>query len=142
MTPGRSGGRSTPGKDEGIKGVPQPSSPPFTKQSVTPRSTGFLPVTKVKTIILPNGETGHHYTVGECNVIQTDKRHFSISHTQRDPTWEEIASTRYALLPKAKDCVMVLPPEWDYANLHEHCFHVHLLRALVPGERLHNSEAW
>jgi len=26
---GQSGGRSTPGKDEGIKGVPQPSSPPL-----------------------------------------------------------------------------------------------------------------
>ena len=25
----QSGGRSTPGKDEGIKGVPQPSSPPL-----------------------------------------------------------------------------------------------------------------
>ena len=32
---GQSGGRSTPGKDEGIKGVPQPSSPPLSR-SVCP----------------------------------------------------------------------------------------------------------
>jgi hypothetical protein len=29
--PSQSGGRSTPGKDEGIKGVPQPSSPPLSQ---------------------------------------------------------------------------------------------------------------
>jgi hypothetical protein len=106
--------------------------------SITPRSAGFLPVEHVGTAPM----AGEHYTVGGANVIQTDKRHFSISCPDRDPTWEEIASARFALLPKAKDCVMVLPPEWDYANLHEHCFHVHMLRALAPGERFHNEEAW
>jgi len=33
---GQSGGRSTPGKDEGIKGVPQPSSPPLSQSGVRP----------------------------------------------------------------------------------------------------------
>jgi hypothetical protein len=75
-------------------------------------------------------------------VIQTDRRHLSISCSDRDPTWEEVASARYALLPKARDCVMVLPPEWEYVNLHEHCFHVHLLRNLAPGGRFHNPESW
>jgi hypothetical protein len=106
---------------------------------VTSRTAGFLPV---KHIGPGPAGMGQHFTVGGANVLQTDKRHFSISCPDRDPTWDEIASARYALLPKAKDCVMVLPPEWDYANVHEHCFHVHLLRALAPGERLHNEVAW
>ena len=82
------------------------------------------------------------YRVGECKVIQTDRRHFSISHEDRDPTWEEIAAARYALLPKLKDCVLLLPPDDEYVNAHEHCFHVHLLRNLAPGGRFHNPEAW
>ena len=31
----QSGGRSTPGKDEGIRGVPQPSSPPLGQNEAT-----------------------------------------------------------------------------------------------------------
>jgi len=88
------------------------------------------------------GLRGEHYRVGECNVIQTTKTHFSISNPRRDPTWEEIASARYALLPKLKDCVMVLPPDDAYVNVHEHCFHVHMLRTLAPGGLFHNAEAW
>jgi hypothetical protein len=85
---------------------------------------------------------GQHYKVGAANVLQTNKTHFSISCPDRDPTWEEIAAARYALLPKLKDCVMLLPPEDDYVNAHEHCFHVHLLRNLAPGGWAHNSESW
>jgi len=106
--------------------------------SITPRSAGFLPVEHVGEA--PLG--GEHYRVGEANVVQTDKRHFSISCPDRDPSWDEIASARYALLPKAKDCVMVLPPEWEYVNVHEHCFHVHMLRTLAPGGRFYNEETW
>lgn len=87
----------------------------------------------------PDGDV---YRVGECTVIQTDKRHFSISHPHRDQTWQEIAAARYALLPKLRDCALLLPPDEDYVNVHEHCFHVHLLRELAPGGRFHNEEAW
>ena len=90
----------------------------------------------------PAGPGASKYRVGECTVIQSDRRHFSISHPTRDPTWEEIAAARYALLPKLKDCVMLLPPDDDYVNVHEHCFHVHLLRNLAPGGRFYNEENW
>jgi hypothetical protein len=106
--------------------------------SPTPRSAGFLAVEHVG----PGPMGGEHYRVGDADVIQTDRTHFSISCADRDPTWGEIASARYALLPRAKDCVMVLPPDWHYANLHEHCFHVHMLRTLAPGGRFHSEEAW
>jgi hypothetical protein len=108
------------------------------RESITPRSAGFLQVKFVG----PGPDGSKHYKVGGADVLQTDKRHLSISRPDRDPTWDEIASARYALLPKAKDCVMVLPPEWHYANLHKHCFHIHMLRTLAPGERFHNAEAW
>jgi hypothetical protein len=88
------------------------------------------------------GSTGERYRVGGADVIQTVKTHLSISCPDRDPTWEEIAAARYALLPKLKDCVMLLPPDRDYVNVHEHCFHVHLLRNLAPGGWAHNPEAW
>ena len=85
---------------------------------------------------------GEHYRVGECDVLQTDKRHFSISHPERYPTWDEIAAARYALLPRLRDCALVLPPEHDYVNVHDNCFHVHLLRELGPGGRFHNRDGW
>jgi len=85
---------------------------------------------------------GEVYRVGECDVIQDDKRHLSISHPKRYPTWDEIATARYALLPRMRDCVMVLPPDDEYANLHPNCFHVHVLRDLAPGGRFHNPDSW
>jgi hypothetical protein len=90
----------------------------------------------------PPPADGELYKIGECYVIQTDKRHFSISHPDRYPTWDEIAAARYALLPKLRDCVMVLPPDDEYANVHDNCFHVHLLRELGPGGRFHNPNSW
>lgn len=86
--------------------------------------------------------TGVRYRVGECTVIQTDPFHLSISAPDRDPTWQEIAAARYALLPKSRDCAMVLPPDDEYVNVHEHCFHVFLLRDLGPRGRHHNPEGW
>jgi hypothetical protein len=97
-----------------------------------------LKVTKVG----PHPMGGEVYRVGGASVIQTDKTHLSISCPDRDPSWEEIAAARYALLPRLKDCVMLLPPEDDYVNVHEHCFHVHLLRNLAPGGWAHNAENW
>ncbi len=103
----------------------------------TPRTAGYLPVEYVD-----RQGPFERYHVGECLVLQSRKTHLSISHPYRDPTWNEIASARYALLPKLKDCVMVLPPDDNYANVHEHCFHVHMLRELAPGGDFHNADAW
>jgi hypothetical protein len=109
----------------------------------TGRVIGRSQRTRMKVMkVGPGPFGGEHYKVGGADVLQTDKRHFSISCPDRDPTWEEIAAARYALLPKLKDCVMKLPPEGDYVNVHEHCFHVHLLRTLAPGGPQHNPEGW
>lgn len=103
-----------------------------------PRSAGHLRVYHVGAA--PMG--GELYKVGDASVIQSRSTHFSISSCERDPTWDEIAAARYALLPKLKDCVMVMPPASDYVNVHNHCFHVYRLRDLAPGGWAHNPEAW
>ena len=54
--------------------------------------------------------------------------HFSIAHPWRHPSWDEIASARYTLVPGDIAMVMVLPPEDEYVNVHEHCFHLHECR--------------
>jgi hypothetical protein len=109
----------------------------------TGRIIGRSERTRLKVTKLGPGPWGSDsYRVGGATVIQTDKTHLSISCPDRDPTWEEIAAARYALLPKLKDCVMLLPPDSGYVNLHEHCFHVHLLRNLGPGGWAHNKENW
>lgn len=65
----------------------------------------------------------------ECTVLvsrdpYTDEWHLSISHVDRDPSWEEISGARYQFIPDEVTMVQVLPPRADYTNLHEHCFHL------------------
>lgn len=50
--------------------------------------------------------------------------HLSISRTNRDPSWDEIATARYRLLPLVPNMVMPLPALADYVNLHPHTFHL------------------
>ena len=108
---------------------------------ITPRSSGFLKVNKIGATMI-GGIRADVYRVGGARVLQNARTHFSISCDERDPTWEEIASARYALLPRLRDCVMLLPPDDEYVNLHAHCFHIHMLRTLAPGERFHNPDSW
>jgi len=58
--------------------------------------------------------------------------HLSISHPYRDPTWDEIVSARYALVPNEVWMMQVLPPKEVYVNVHEHVFH---LWEIEPDDR-------
>lgn len=51
--------------------------------------------------------------------------HLSIAHTDRYPTWDEIADVRYALLPDEIYAAIIMPPKAEYVNVHNNCFHVH-----------------
>lgn len=56
--------------------------------------------------------------------------HISVSHPYRFPTWEEIKSAWYDLVPGAGqdfEGVIILPRLSEYVNIHENCFHVHQL---------------
>lgn len=76
------------------------------------------------------GSTVTAYVMGACRILVTtdepDGWHLSISCPTRYPTWDEIATARYALGPKDVDVVMHLPPEDEYVNVHEYCFHLHV----------------
>lgn len=65
-----------------------------------------------------------------CQIIMGKEMnlwHLSISHLERYPTWEEIKQSRYDLLPRDRNFVMVLPPPGEYVNVHPNCFHLHEL---------------
>lgn len=51
--------------------------------------------------------------------------HLSISRADRDPSWQEIATARYRLLPDVPEMAMYLPPASEYVNLHPHTFHLY-----------------
>lgn len=77
------------------------------------------------------------FTMGRCTIIvgnEPDGWHISISRKDRDPSWDEIATARYRLLPHVEEMVMFLPPLRDYVNIDEHCFHLSELRRAVVEE--------
>src|SRR5580765_7472421 len=51
--------------------------------------------------------------------------HLSISRHDRDPSWDEIATARYRLLPAELTFAMFLPPRAEYVNLHQYTFHLY-----------------
>lgn len=72
------------------------------------------------------------FIYGETTILlakEMGKWHISISHPQRDPTWEEIKHVRYELVPGNATMAMILPPKSEYVNLHVHCFHLWEVRA-------------
>lgn len=72
------------------------------------------------------------FMLGECKVLVSDMVereklggwHISISHPDRYPTWDEIYSARYQLMPMSIDVAMYLPPPNEYVNVHSNCFHL------------------
>lgn len=66
------------------------------------------------------------YRMGECYIIvgRTDRWHMSISHPTRYPTWDEIKTARYALIPRHVTMAMILPPPDEYLNVHQTTFHL------------------
>jgi len=68
------------------------------------------------------------FTMGGCSIILgredpngagTALWHLSISHPSRHPTWDEIKTARYRLLPPEIDMAMHLPPPQNYVNVEE-----------------------
>jgi hypothetical protein len=71
-------------------------------------------------------------TTTHCKVLVSHTHalgwHLSISHPWRNPTWDEIKSARYALIPDGARMTMDLPPSDEFVNVHEHCFHLYECR--------------
>jgi hypothetical protein len=56
--------------------------------------------------------------------------HLSVSCEHRYPTWDEIFTAWYDLVPDAAEIegAILLPRKSEYVNLHPNCFHIHQLR--------------
>jgi hypothetical protein len=62
--------------------------------------------------------------------------HISISCPTRYPTWDEIYTAWYDLVPDAANIngAIILPRKAEYVNAHPNCFHVYQLRdEEIPG---------
>jgi hypothetical protein len=65
----------------------------------------------------------------KCRIIVSHEPengwHLSISRTDRDPSWDDIVTARYRLLPDVYNMAMFLPKAEDYVNIHPHTFHLY-----------------
>lgn len=83
---------------------------------------------------------GDWYAWGDCFVHVAKENglwHLSISVPYRYPTWDEIFTAWYDLVPGAGhdfNGAIFLPRKSEYVNIHPNCFHVHQLEdAEVPS---------
>lgn len=68
------------------------------------------------------------YMMRGCRIIVSREPqgwHLSISRGDREPSWQEIATARYRLLPDVPEMAMFLPPLDEYVNIHPRCFHLY-----------------
>lgn len=69
-----------------------------------------------------------YFMMGACRIIVSKDPqgwHLSISCANRDPTWDEIVTARYRLLPDVPEMSMHFPRLSNYVNVHKHVFHLH-----------------
>lgn len=66
------------------------------------------------------------YRLGSCTVmVGTHPEHgwhLSIAHHKRYPTWQEVVTARYALIPDEAMMAMLLPSKQEYIDIHKFCF--------------------
>lgn len=73
---------------------------------------------------------GDWYRWGDISVYVAEEDglwHLSISHPSRHPTWAEIFTAWYDLVPGAGsefEGAIYLPRKTEYVNTHKNCFHV------------------
>ena len=76
---------------------------------------------------------GDWYSWGDVTVHVAKENglyHISVSVPYRYPTWDEIYTAWYDLVPGAGsefNGAIILPRKTEYVNIHPNCFHVHQL---------------
>jgi hypothetical protein len=91
------------------------------------RINSSVPIVEIQAPQLPELAGAKAFMMNGCRIIVNDEAdgwHLSISRRDRDPTWGEIATARYRLLPHVAEMKMILPPLDEYLNLHPHTFHL------------------
>lgn len=69
----------------------------------------------------PNPIQGWHLSISCNSRIQTPNGR---NQPLRYPTWDEIKEARYRFLPLDLLVGMILPPQEEYVDVHETCFHL------------------
>src|SRR5271167_1969316 len=80
-------------------------------------------------------EDGHLTAMAACEANprwEGPRWHLSISHRTNDhpprpgryPTWDEVGDARYRFIPDSVTMAMLLPPQAEYVNEMETCFHL------------------
>lgn len=67
------------------------------------------------------------FKFGECSVITSidgGKKHLSISHDERLPTYEELKEARYKFFPDVPYMAQIFPPKSEFVNMHKFCLHL------------------
>ena len=86
------------------------------------------------------GDWYHWGDVSCCVTKEEGYWHISISHPNRHPSWDEIYTAWYDLVPDAAmiQGALILPRKSEDVNIHRNCFHVHQLRdtKIVAGVRI------
>lgn len=60
--------------------------------------------------------------------IDDEKKHLSISHAYRYPTWDEIKYVKYEFLKEETaeiEMAMYFPKPAKFVNIHKNCFHLY-----------------
>jgi hypothetical protein len=71
--------------------------------------------------------TTHVFTMGECRIIvsyEPTGYHLSISCKNRLPSYGELVTARYRLLPRVKEMSMHFPPMDEFINVHPYTLHL------------------
>lgn len=83
-------------------------------------------ITEIARRAKENGTLAHR--IGQLTVLASvhpgEVLHVSIAHPKRNPTWEEIKRVRRLYWDDQAEVVMMLPPEDEYVNIHEYCYHL------------------
>jgi hypothetical protein len=95
-----------------------------------------LPLPSALTLLKAASTGLRRFALDECNILVSQEPgphsftlrwHLSISHPSRYPTWDEIKTARYKLVPHDVTMAMILPPPDQYVNVEaqDNVFHLH-----------------
>jgi len=91
--------------------------------------TPDVPLPKIVTMTCPFPDV-KAYLMGDCIIMvgsegdEHPRLHISVSRKDRLPSWEEMKAVRYQIAPAHYTMAMLLPPEKEYVNVHNFCFHL------------------